>query len=72
MRLLKQIICASRGRNPINPSDRSRTGGGVLVQRLELADDELAHTITSVAKDNWLFEIYEKSNSDRQFNKNEE
>lgn len=33
-------------------------GGGILVQRLELAEDELAHTITSVAKDNWVFEIY--------------
>lgn len=28
------------------------------MQRLELAEDELAHTITSVAKDNWVFEIY--------------
>lgn len=58
MKLIKQIICASRGRNPDNPNDRSKTGGGVLVQRLELAEDELAHTITSVAKDNWVFEIY--------------
>lgn len=67
--LIDQIICASRGRNPDNPSDR--TAGNYVEQRLELGEkNECSHTITSVAKDNWILEIYAKSNSDRKLYKN--
>ena len=56
--LLNQIICASRGRNPINPGDR--TPGIYLEQRLELFQkDNCCHVITSVQKDNWILEIYD-------------
>ena len=56
--LLNQIICASRGRNPTNPSDR--TPGIYVEQRLELwQKDGCSHTITSVQKDNWILEIYD-------------
>lgn len=59
MKLINQIICASRGRNPINPSDR--TVGLYVEQKLELGQkDGCSHVITSVQKDNWILEIYEK------------
>ncbi len=61
MMLINQIICASRGRNPDNPSDR--TSGAYVEQRLELGEKNgYSHTITSVQKDNWILEIYEKDN----------
>ena len=56
--LLKQIICASRGRNPDHPEDRTK--GIYLEQRLELNPHGMCNVITSVAKDNWVLEIYDK------------
>lgn len=49
------LIGASRGRNPTNPSDR--TPGIKLVQRLEINEDGLCNTLTSVLKDNYVIEI---------------
>lgn len=66
--LVNQIICASRGRNPINPSDR--TAGVYVEQRLEIGNDKCCHVITSVQKDNWILEIYDKSVTNWEFNKN--
>ncbi len=66
--LLKQIICASSGRNPEHPEDRRK--GIYLEQRLELNYRGLCNVITSVAKDNWVLEIYEKSNSNWESDKN--
>lgn len=48
------FIGASRGRNPENPSDR--TIGSPTVQRLEINQNELSNTITSVTKDNLVIE----------------
>lgn len=68
--LKNQIICASRGRNPDNPSDR--TAGNYVEQRLELGENnKCSHTITSVTKDNWVLEIYVKSNSNWESCENE-
>lgn len=47
-------IAASRGRNPMNPSDRSL--GAPTVQRLEFNKNGTTNTITSVAKDNYVCE----------------
>lgn len=61
--MINQIICASRGRNPTNPRDR--TAGIYVEQCLELGiKDKCCHVITSVQKDNWILEIYEKDKSD--------
>lgn len=54
-------ICASRGRNPENPS--SRASKQHTEQRLELGPDGLSNTLTTVQKDNYVIEpkiIYEK------------
>ena len=48
------IIVASRGRNPENPSDRSK--GQKLEQRLEPNRQGITNTITSVQKDNYVAE----------------
>lgn len=48
------VICASRGRNPDNPSDR--TTGCPTEQRLELNMTGCSNTITSVQKDNLVLE----------------
>lgn len=48
------IIVASRGRNPENPSDRSK--GQRLEQRLEPNRQGITNTITSVQKDNYVAE----------------
>ena len=45
-------ICASRGRNPENPSDR--TSGAPTEQRLELNTKGTSNTITTVQKDNYV------------------
>ena len=50
-----QIIIASRGRNPDNPSDR--TAGIPTKQRLEPNTRGVSNTITSVGKDNLVLEI---------------
>lgn len=48
------MVCASRGRNPENPSDR--TTGSQTEQRLELNETGCANTLTSVQKDNYVLE----------------
>ena len=47
-------ICASRGRNPDNPSDR--TPGVPTEQRLEFNTKGTSNTITTVQKDNYVVE----------------
>ena len=47
-------ICASRGRNPENPSDR--TPGAPTEQRLEFNTKGTSNTITTVQKDNYVVE----------------
>lgn len=47
-------ICASRGRNPQNPS--SRISGLPTKQRLEVNKKRTSNTITTVQKDNWVIE----------------
>lgn len=47
-------VGASRGRNPLNPSDR--TSGIHLEQRLEVNTDGVSNTITTVQKDNYVIE----------------
>lgn len=53
--MVEKIICASRGRNPNNPSDR--TTGAPTKQRLEPNSEGLCNTLTSVQKDNYVLEI---------------
>lgn len=53
--MIEQIICASRGRNPDNPSDR-RTGSPTE-QRLEPNSEGICNTLTSVQKDNYVLDI---------------
>lgn len=48
------VICASRGRNLENPSDR--TAGIPTEQRLEPNTDGVSNTLTTVQKDNYLLE----------------
>lgn len=48
------FIVASRGRNPANPSDR--TSGAPTEQRLEPNLEGTSNTLTSVQKDNWVFD----------------
>lgn len=54
-------IVASRGRNPENPSDRTK--GAPTVQRLEAREDGLTNTITSVQKDNYVLYADSDKNS---------
>lgn len=56
MRSVQYYIVASRGRNPDNPSDRTK--GIHLVQRLEVNTRGLCNCLTSVHKDNLVLEIY--------------
>ena len=51
-------ICASRGRNPINPS--SRIVGLPTEQFLEINKNRTSNTITTVQKDNYAVKMYEK------------
>ena len=46
------LACASRGRNPENPSDR--TVGAPTEQRLEINESGCSNTLTSVQKDNYV------------------
>lgn len=48
------VACASRGRNPENPSDR--TTGAPTEQRLEVNQTGCSNTLTSVQKDNYVLE----------------
>jgi DNA (cytosine-5)-methyltransferase 1 len=56
------LACASRGRNPENPSDR--TVGAPTEQRLEINESGCSNTLTSVQKDNWVIEplAYDEQN----------
>lgn len=57
-----RIIVAMRGRNPDNPSDR--TAGSPTEQRLEPNSQGICNTLTSVQKDNMVFEnVYDFYNS---------
>lgn len=51
--IAEPIICAMRGRNPDNPSERAKSNGRYR-QRLEMNDKGTSNTITSVQKDNLL------------------
>lgn len=51
-KIVDAFCCASRGRNPENPSDR--TVGTPTEQRLEVRQDGLTNTITTVQKDNYV------------------
>ena len=55
-KVVEEIKCcvAMRGRNPDNPSDRTR--GAKMKQRLEMNKDGLVNTLTTVQKDNLLLE----------------
>ena len=59
--VVEPSICAMRGRNPDNPSDRTR--GILLEQRLEMGGG-MANTLTSVQKDNLVAEptAYDEQN----------
>jgi len=46
------VACASRGRNPENPSDR--TVGAPTEQRLEVNESGCSNTLTTVEKDNYI------------------
>lgn len=48
------MICASRGRNPENPSDR--TVGSPTEQMIEINKQGVANTLTTVQKDNLVIE----------------
>lgn len=54
-KIAEPIICASRGRNPDNSSDRS--AGSPVKQRLEFGGD-ISNTLTTVQKDNYVAEPY--------------
>lgn len=51
---LEPLACASRGRNPDNPSDR--TTGSPTEQRIEVNQNGTTNTITTVQKDNYVIE----------------
>ncbi len=57
--MLGIFIAAQRGRDPDNPTDRKRPSQGRFRQRLEINWGGWANTITSVAKDNSVFLVYE-------------
>ena len=52
--VIEPFACASRGRNPDNPSDRSV--GQHLEQRIEVNQTGCSNTLTSVQKDNYVVE----------------
>lgn len=49
------VACASRGRNPENPSDR--TAGAPTEQRLEVNQTGCTNTLTTVEKDNYVIQV---------------
>ena len=55
----KRIPIAIRGRNPVNPSDR--TPGIPTVQRIEPQQENICNTLTTVNKDTMILEIVEDS-----------
>jgi len=46
--------CATRGRNPNNPSDRKSHSNGSFVQMLEIGGG-IANSLTSVQKDSYIY-----------------
>ncbi len=65
-KILTQTICASRGRNKENPNDR--TPGAELEQRIEINQEDMSNTLTTVQKDNMVLQqILFKSRSDEPF-----
>lgn len=66
MQTVEYYIVASRGRNPDNPSDRSK--GIHLEQRFEINIQGICNCLTSVSKDNMVLEIYENDNKRVLFN----
>ena len=56
--VIRKYSCASRGRDPDNPGDRS-AGNPNLEQRLEVNWSGISNCITSVAKDSYVLEIYD-------------
>lgn len=56
-KIIDYIPCAMRGRNPDDPSDRTK--GAPTVQRLEPHDGDFVNTLTSVSKDNLVIEKYD-------------
>lgn len=56
--IIEPKIAASRGRNPENPSDRTK--GAPTEQRLEVNDEGTSNTITTVQKDNYVVEPSDK------------
>ena len=55
----KRIPIAIRGRNPVNPSDR--TPGIPTIQRIETQQENICNTLTTVNKDTMILEIVEDS-----------
>ena len=53
-KIAEPMICASRGRNPENPT--SRKAGEHVEQRIEIGPSALSNTLTSVQKDNYVLE----------------
>ena len=68
--MIEQIICASRGRNPDNPSDR--TTGAPTEQRLEPNLDGICNTLTTVQKDNYVLEIRNKEHESMDIEKHQD
>lgn len=56
--IIEPRICAMRGRNPDNPSDR--TAGSPTEQRFEIGSSETSNTLTTVQKDNLVVEPTEE------------
>lgn len=54
IKIAEPTICASRGRNPENPT--SRKAGEHVEQRIEIGPSGLSNTLTSVQKDNYVLE----------------
>ena len=58
MKLIQVCTCASRSRNPMNPTkDRGKCNGN-FVQFLEVGTTRFSNAITSVSKDSYILEIY--------------
>ena len=55
----KRIPIAIRGRNTVNPSDR--TPGIPTIQRIEPQQENICNTLTTVNKDTMILEIVEDS-----------
>ncbi len=61
---MKYLACASRGRNPDNPSERNRSRG-MYRQRIEINNSGNSNTITTVQKDYLLMEFPQIMRSER-------